>query len=316
MSEPTNSVLSTRVDQAAKIMKVDPKIVWERLAILGIDKDDESLILLESDMTQEGDARRVFVELHSVERVGDANPIGVPIVRFKAGWAILKGKCKDVQGETGYGYSNEGLNPNLKSILDAMKTPAQMSDSELLKQYTPTASSNIIDELKQRSNDRAFIVFDETKGNDAVDVETSLKLLRIARRQETPATYKVGTKLCRVHRLGEFPMVFVEECPIHADVLLVEDYCEKCMESFEGISYDDRVLIRVAKNIGAIDVSNLAKIHELLENVKAKGSDFLMGIPAVQMTYDELKSEGRLPNLRRKFSASRSGKSDPFFQKF
>jgi len=99
---------------------------------------------------------------------------------------------------------------DLKSILDAMKTPAQMSDAELLKQYSPTASSNIIDELKQRSNDRAFIVFDEAKGNDVVDVETSLKLLRIARRQETPATYKVGTKLCRVHRLGEFPMVFVE----------------------------------------------------------------------------------------------------------
>lgn len=302
MSNPT---LSTRVDQSAKIMKVDPKVVWEKLAILGIDNDDESLTLLDSEMTQEGDARRVFVETAPI----------IPIVRFKAGWAIMKGKADAKPTSlTAADYNANGS--DLKQILDAMKTPAQMSDGELLKQYSPTASSNIIDELKQRSNDRAFIVFDEAKGNDTVDVETSLKLLRIARRQETPATYKVGAKLCRVHRLGEFPMVFVEECPIHPDVLLVEDYCEKCLESFEGISYDDRVLIRVAKNINAIDVSNLAKIHELLENVKSNGSEYLLSIPVVQLTYSELKAEGRLPNLRRKFSASRNGKADPFFQKF
>jgi hypothetical protein len=307
MSNPTNSVLSTRVDQAAKIMKVDPKIVWERLAILGIDKDDESLILLESDMTQEGDARRIFVEVNGVERVGDVNPISVPIVRFKAGWAILKGKSAAA-------VSADGQSSDLKSILDAMKTPSQMSDKELLDRYNPNASSDICDELERRSHERPFIVFDESKGENSIDTEATLNLLRIARRQDTPSTYKVGNgKISRVHSVGEFPMVFIEECPIHSDVILAEDYCERCMESWAGISYDDRVIVRVAKDINAIDVSTIAKAYELIVRLRKEGAKFLLEIPALQLHYEELKTDNKLPVLRRRFSSSPNRMSDPFY---
>jgi len=321
MSNPTNSVLSTRVDQAAKVMKVDPKIVWERLAILGIDKDDESLMLLESDLTQEGDARRVFVEVNGVERIGDDNPISIPIVRFKAGWSILKGKAKSADDVA------SRINPDasLEAILNAMKAPSQMKDEELLKKYGQNASTEIIDELNRRCNGRAFIVFSSVAQGIAqaadsctdccIDIEATIKLLRIARRQETPSTYKLGEKIVRVYRLGEFPMSYVEECPIYSDIVLAADYCERCMESWDGISYEDRIVTRVAKDMGAIDVSSLAKVHELITKLKAEGSKFLLSIPAVALRYEELKEDNKLPNLRRKFSSSR-GKSDPFYQKF
>lgn len=310
MSNPTNSPsenvkkLESRVEQASKIMKIKPEETWAILDSMGISHDDEGLALLNADTTQEGDARAYFCEgaghLKSGQQI-------VPIVRFKAGWSLLKGKAESKSVEA------QVAPAGFEAILQAMKTPAQMSDQELLSKYGPDASSETIDELKRRSHDRGFIVFDGSN----IDTDTSLKLLRIARRQETPATYKIEgrSNLSRVYRLGEFPMTFVEECPIHADIILVENYCEKCMESWEGISYDDRVLVRVAKNMGAIDVSSIQKVHELVTRLKTEGAKFLLSIPAVELQYSELQAEDKLPNLRRKFSSNRNGKSDPFFVK-
>jgi hypothetical protein len=296
------SKLESRVNQAAKVMKVEPSVVWTKLVQLGIEKDDQDAIaLLEADTTQEGDARRIFVE----SSVGGT----IPIVRFKAGWQVLRGKA-----EAKLEPKTEGN--TVEAILNAIKSPNQMADKELLDRYNPDSSSDICEELERRSHDRPFIVFDETKGENAIDVVATLNLLRVSRRQDTPSTYKASNgKIARVYRVGEFPMSFIEECPVHPDVILVEDYCERCMDSWAGISNEDRVIVRVAKDMNAIDVSTIAKVNELLNRLKKEGAKFLLEIPAVQLHYDELQVENKLPILRRRFSSSPNRLSDPFYIK-
>jgi len=297
--------LKERAERAAKVMHIPIETLWMYLSHIGIEQDHEDgLALLEADTTQEGDARRIMVE---EGRVG--------IARFKAGWAVLKGKTENAKTtDTG------------SQILSLLKTAEHMSDKELIEQYGPDCTSNIVEELKRRSNDRSFIIFLD---NEKVDVDNSLKLLRTARRQEIPSTYSIqtpnGNTVVKTYRVGEFPMLFLEECPFHKDTLLVNGYCEECRCNWENISYDSRVMIRVALDTGHIKIDNMS-YHNLGNLIMSFGSSTSASggvhlgtsmYPFCRADYrqefDDLKQENRLPVLRRKLS--NDTKSDVYVQR-
>lgn len=292
MSSNTNPTsLQARVDQAAKVMGITPDAAWQLLGELGIEKDSpDALSLLEAETTTEGDARRYFVD-----------PGKVKIARFKAGWSILKGKGSDASPK----------DASIGDLIKSMRTPAQMSDEELLNAYGPDCPATVCDELQKRSQGRAFIVFDGEK----VNVAGSSILLKMSRTRETPADYPVNGKTVRTFRVGEFPMLWIEECPIHRDVVLANGYCEKCGQDWSVVPNDDRVAVRVAVNMAAVGADTLADIAKIVAGVQEKGSAYVLGIGKVRLEYDELAEEHELPVLRHRFSSRHNGKACPFYSR-
>jgi hypothetical protein len=274
-TNPTSSSLETlksRVDEAAEIMRIKPARVVSLLAELGVDQDEAGVTLLAAETTKEEDAKPIFVDKG-----------GVPVAKFRLGWAILKGETKATAAKS-----------------ETSKRPVtQWSDEDVVAMYGPDAQITIIAEMKKRGDDRRFIVFNKD-GN--VDVETTVTLLRLSRRQAIPDTYQVKGELVRVYRVGEFPMVKFEECPLHGEVLLVDGYCDKCKMSWTKVSDDTRVLVRVAK----------MAIPTFADDVEKRLS-LIFSAGQVKMLYDELRQDGKLPILTRRTSSSRNGSADPFF---
>lgn len=297
--------LSERISSAARVMGVKDDVVRKSLEEIGIclvepDTDGDGLALLEAETTMEKDAEPFFLSM------------GVKISRFKAGWAILKGR--------GAKITETRDSDTISDLVKSFKPLSQYSDKELLSQYGPDCSSEIVDQLKKRSYDRPFVIYLED--GLTMDEVNTLEMLRLSRRQETKTTHVVNKKLengsytnrpVRVYQAGEFPCLWLEESPIHSNVILVDGYCDKCQISWKKVKDKDRVIVRVAAMVNALSM-HLSAIHDLATRIIAEDSaEFILNIPAVKMLYQELEENGRLPVLRKRPSTSSSGVKDPFF---
>ena len=288
----SNTPIQSRVDQAATAMGITADQVWALLGQLGIEKESpDALALLEADTTQEGDARAVFV---------DKGP--VKVARFKMGWKILKGQTSAATAEVAAG------NGSLGSLIELLKPAGKMSTEELLAKYGPNCPSDILEELKKRTSGRPVVVFDGL----TIVMPVTLTLIEISRTRETPPTFKTNGKDYRTYRIGEFPQTFVEECPIHGEVILAGGYCEKCMQDWSKVDNDTRVAVRVAVDMRAVGAENLGQTSWIFDKAAA-GAANILKIAGVQLRYDELAEEQKLPILKRKLSSQRSGRADPFF---
>jgi hypothetical protein len=296
----SGEILNQRVAKAAEAMKVTEGAVWSMLGKIGIERDDvDALSIIEADTT---DFRRMLQLLGN-----DLVPEGVKPARLELGFAILKGpgaakpKADDVASV-------------LREHVAQLRPVSQYKDRELVERYGPDATTDVVDELRKRSSDRPFVVFQE--GSESVDVDNSVLMLRIARQQETKSSHVLttpeGNKAVRLYRVGEFPSFWVEESPIHPDIILVDGYCEKCGDTWKEISMFDRIIVRIAKDAGFVG-SSKADVAALIERVRTEGAKHLLKIPGVKLRYDELVKEDDLPLLRRKIGASRSGAKDPLF---
>lgn len=144
MSSAHVSSLQDRISQAAKVMKITEDQLWEHLSDLGINqKDDDALALLEAETTREGDARKVFCE--------NAVAPYVPVARFLAGWAILKGRNYQVGVDMA-----SGPDKSVVTIIESLRPINSLKDKELIEKYGPDASTEIYDELNRR--DRKSVV--------------------------------------------------------------------------------------------------------------------------------------------------------------
>jgi len=279
----SKEVIKIRVKKASEILCISEEKIKTNLENLGIYYDDISLQILDSDSTKESDARQIFIEKNPADKIA--------IPRFNAAWKILKGKdpFKEVE---------EKLPKNI----------GQYSDEQLLKQYGKDCFPKIEEELRSRCKDRPIIIFKNTK-TEKIDVESSLKLLRIARRQNTPTTFKVETEVTgeikRVYRVGEFPLEYFFECPFHDNVLLVEGYCEECANTWDTSEEDKMILVRMIEQEN--DISDLDK-----KSLAINSFDKLKNLfPKIAMKYEELKEKDELKSLKRHVSSTSNG-SDPF----
>jgi len=291
MANPPVSPLECRVSKAAEVMKITEEAVYQALSELGVDKEDEDAIsLLEADTTREADAKEAFKSTK------------VKPARFSAGWQVLKGRVKK---------ENIILEDN-SSLLEALKPVGRMSDKELLEKYGPESSSEIIDELLKRSNGRPFVIY--KSDNETIDLERTLEHLRIARRRETSPVCIVDGEEVRVYTVNQFPMTYVEECPFHAGTILTNGYCDKCHNTWEGISDEVRVAANVALVRGMVSTGNLMDIATLIVRLRQHGIDELKKVPSFSRIYSEMQEDGTLPKLRKRISVSRNGKLDPLNQ--
>lgn len=308
MSTVCHTTLQDRITKASEVMKITEEQLWQYLSKIGICKDDaDALSLLEAETTREGDARNSFCDTYNTSK----GEVPVPVVRFLAGWAILKGKAKGAE-------SNKEVSSNAE-LIACLRPIAQYSDTELLEKYDIDASSEIIDELDRRSQSRPFIVYDVNKEN--IDIENTLRMLKVARRKETKQKHVLPNgKPVLLYCAGQFPMLFVEESPIHPGVILTDGYCDECGQNWSGISLEDRIIVRVAVMAEAIETTK-ASINKLINQIRigdgdhvSPGTESLLDIPDVKFLYDELKENGQLPVLRKRASSSQDGSHrDPCF---
>jgi len=288
-ASPEANVLTKRVEEASKVMKITEDAVWTGLAQIGIEKGDaDALALLDAETTTEKDAQGATV-------FG-----GVPVVRFKAGWAALKGQKADAK-------------PADPRPLKLGKV-AEWTDQDLIAAYGVDCDSRIADELDRRAKAQPFVIFNE---DGTVCASATGELLRSARRltrdQRMPETYLVEGSLRRVCRAGEFPQNWMEECPLHADTTLVNGYCDKCQLHWTKVPMEARVVARLAVGMGEVkkgmtSAERAAFVLDLEEN----GAASLLRVPAIRLKHDEAKENNQLPILRRRVSKDSRGK-DPFY---
>jgi len=286
-----SALLDARISKSFEALspilsKKDPEILRDMVKQLGITDDDVGMKILD-EMTTFEDFKRVLVSPGVL--LTSAEP------RMKVAFAYL-------QGIDPFAREKPTAPGSLAEAYLMNRPIGQWSDEELIKKYGKECPADIENELASRTKNRPCIIFND---DGAVNVEVSLKLVRMARRQDTPKTFAVNGEVRIVYATGEFPLDIFYECPVHSSVLLVDGYCEEC-----GTVWDDpagnrnkNAFIRLIPKQGL----DPARIQELA--VKSL-PELAKLYPKIWRQYQELKEEDNLPSLKRHISKTKSG--DPF----
>lgn len=279
--------LKQRIKQAAEVLGVESSIIVNCLNRVGIKETEMGLKILESESTQSSDAYPEFY---------DINKMAFPMPTFKVAWEFLKGNNP---------FSKETVKEVLPERLE------NWSDTQLLEHYNNHCNPDIEDRLKKLSNNRPFIVF---SSGETIDVETSLKLLRLARRQSTPSTFDVGGELKSVYSVGEFPLEYVFESPFNPGSILTDGYCEKTGITFKTDDLEVLSFLRLIhemEHLSSLELRGIVSVDVLTSEGKLGQLKGLF--PKVTKRFNELKEENKLPSLKMKLS-KRPGSADPFRQ--
>jgi hypothetical protein len=266
-------------------------IILEKLQLLGIYSDADSYDLLMSEDCKEGDFRKIFCEEGSDK---------IPIPRFRKIWGILKEGSTLNKQVVNYDPSTYAFN--------ILKPIGQYSDEELLKRYGPDRSdSDTEEELRKRSKDRNFIVFND-KG--IINTVLTLKFLRESRRRDIPKVFNDGIKTYILYKVGEFPQEVYDICPVTGNILF-EDYSEKIGIKWK-IPLDAKQFVWIMSDQG-IEINPII-VNLLTSTYNEKGIDGLKDLyPNIGIIYEDLKIEGKLPSLK---SKNKITKQDPFGKRY
>lgn len=303
MSTHTKSIsawektFNERVSAFAEAIKVDEKVVREKLASFGADgKDEQSLTIIDSE---------------------EFLPIRELFEAFSDAGLTSRGSLRiGVKQLRGSGWSPEtSSEPNLATafnrFVESHRPKSDLSDDELISRYTED-DTEVAEILRKRTHGRPCIVFNV---DGSVNNDLSLKLIRIAKKQTTPAQYVADSGIAyRVLRAGTFPVKPVDESPVCPGVSLIDGYCPDSETNWTGIPLDCRILARlyILSQMGG-RLTNREMKH--LAKDAALGVDlFRKEYPSVALRYDELRETGKLPDLKISPNAeSETGKVDTAF---
>jgi hypothetical protein len=298
--------LSQKVAEAADSISNIPHIedsvafIQDCLAKLGIYDEEDHEILTSSDCT-EGDARCVFCE---------GEPPVLPVPRFKRVWRILKGADRNSGSNmetlvklgnmlNGFDADHDHFDPN---HFPKRKPVGQWKDEELLLGYSLDTPQDVLDALSKRAHGRAFIIFSD-EANSIVDMKSTLHVLRLARRQETPNTYLTDNGVRRLWNVGDFPSVVQTECPLHRGTILFGGYCDSCKKSWSDVKYETMQFARLVADSGE-GPDKPKDIKSFMEDLKTESLDSLgSDYPSAYEDMEAMKVDGTpLPNLRKRMS--------------
>jgi rubrerythrin len=291
---------------ALDIAQYCQEIIWTRLAQMGVYKDDTSHDILMAATTKEGTARRHFCENGEPQ---------IPEVRFAAIWAILKSGNEEEKSDDLIDYAalQKGMNDMGTAVAEHLKANrpiGQWSDEELLRQYDPNCQPAIVDELRKRSKDRPFVIFsNEQEG--IVDVAASSRMLKEARKRQTPTIYKMADALKTLYKAGEFPSIVYYECPLHPDVLLLEGFCDQCGHTWEAVPDEARQFARLVMEDGDAP-SRGPSLRQFINDARQGVDTVAQDYPQTKVRFDNLKAEDKLPSLKRRTATAESTVADPF----
>jgi hypothetical protein len=288
------SVLTQRIAEAAKVLNPDSPSEAEKLIVQTLqycDCDPESP---NAEHLIHYVGLDTFVE--KMEEDGTEGP------RHRMMWDILLGR-------TLHGTPAPQAESETSQIVKVLKDksnrpPGQWKDEELLEDYNQDCDPEIERALKQKAGEAPIIVFsNEEEG--VVDVQASLKHLRLSRRRERmPETARVNGKIKRLYRVGEFPSLVMYQCPFHPDVILFDGYCDKDDVDWSEVGYEAMQFARLVCEADEQPTKRrdvLAFVEAATEGVETLKADY----PKIGLEFDRLGREDDLPNLKQRHSGSR-----------
>jgi len=295
------SVLTPRIAEAAKILNSKSPAKAEKLIVDTLKKCD-------CDPADDASENLIhYIGLDNFlqemgEVLGDVE--GVPEKpRHRMMWDILLGQ--DLYGTS----APKPEQSEIAQILKDQRPVGQWKDQELLDAYNQDCDPEVEATLKKKASGAPIVVFvNEDEG--VVDVEASLKCLRMSRRRDRmPDMMRFDGKLKRLYRVGEFPSLVVYQCPFHPDVILFDGYCDRDDADWSAVSYEAKQFARLVyeadeqprRHRGVL--SFIAVAEDGVEALKAE-------YPKIGLEFDELRREDDLPSLKQRHSGAK-GTQDP-----
>lgn len=296
--------------EPSKILGKSSTQLREVLLKIGIENNSEGQRLLKAKTTSEeylaGVLRDAFKD--------------IPELKILAAASALKGKNpfedeEDKSVDKAAQVMTEAATLVVKSN-ESNRKPAQMKDKELLEIYVDERDYEIEQELHKRAKFRRFVVLEPGKyepGEEIIDIEKSLDLLKKARRMEIPQMASFDGKVLQVHRITELNPEDrkTELCPICSKGLF-QGYCQDCGLDFGGIGMDERAYIRLVTDKEAFDPKSFSD-RRAVHASALKGLDSLRQTwPSVSPEFEDLKLTNSLPQVVVMKPVLSEKKMDPF----
>ncbi|MBD3261064.1 MAG: hypothetical protein GF334_05180 [Candidatus Altiarchaeales archaeon] len=312
MSAP-NPTIVARAEKAAEILNINPEEVLEMLKDIGIDNSDFGLKILNAGTTNEGDICAVLIK-----DVKEGNLC----LREKAAAAILKGRDPFAVEEKKAESKSESTNSVVETLVKTIqgnRPIQQWKDRELLETYDTDRDPEMEQELHRRAKAQPFIILKENgttnPGDEPIDIEESLDLLKAARRgRKNPTIYPVGEVVKNVFMVTELNMDdrITELCPL-CNEALYRGYCAHCELKFSGMDDDTRAYLRLVSESEKFNLNSFSDRRAVWASAVKGLDDLRMTWPGLSKKFDELKLTNELPRLRIIQNLPRSQKADPFY---
>ena len=296
-----STALTARVVKVSAVLSVPEDQIFKALDDEGISNDASGLTVLDSSTTTVDDLVWILSQCAS----------NVKPLKMKAAAALLKEQ--DSREAVAPAPKAEPFTEALKSI----RPIQQWNDRELLEKFAQDRDPEIEQELHKRSSGRNFVVLLTGKnepGKEAVDIENSLELLKVARKRVTPSFLPMGENgvVSPIYPILSLNLNdrMVEICPLCGETLF-KGYCQKCNANFAGIADDERAYVKLVAQSDNY-VGGISDRKAIMASASKGLEDLRLTWPSISPTFDELKITGNLPKLRLISSRPNSVK-DPFF---
>lgn len=280
--EPWQEQLNLRISKFAEALELPIAEVKSVLRELGVKEEKESsLTILDDDtLLTMGDLFEKFVD----SKMTDKPTLRMAVTALRAKSNAPVDRTILLSSDTPAGISE---------IVNALKSKDQWTNQELLAAYGEE-DPDIASILSKRSHGRAFIIFNN---DGTVNLMESLKLLNIAKRQQTPDTHLVNGALCRVYRAGKYPAKALEECPFCPGKTLVDGYCAETDTDWNGISHDCRVLAAIQFRI--VEKGRQLTTDQYQSIIAERNFDAMCKkFKKAALAYNDLKEQDQLPKLK------------------
>ena len=226
-----NMSFNDKINQCAKIIGVSPEQVKKIFA------DEEQFSLITGNLS-ESDIADMLVASIKLPKSESAIVFGI---KAKAAAKIL------VVGDVQQPVDNTQINVSIPAIINSIKPMANWSDREILCAYIADQSDELEAQLMVRSKGRRFVVTNPSD-SDTIDVETTLTMLKRARKDDMPEYYRTGDgTVVYMYRINDLSRKSRTRhvCPVCGGILF-DDHCAKCDISFAGLTKEQRQFVYVA----------------------------------------------------------------------
>lgn len=285
---PTQSELDSRISAFADALNCKEETVRKALAeVVELDRSDQALSIFDDEeLLTFGDLAKHFVQP------------GLCKV------AVLRLAMKHLRGQTELKKPNGQSSDGIAELAEAVSSMAKSnrpienwSDRELLEQYGE-GNLKVCKELSDRAHARHCIVYtDSTEAS--LDMDSSLQLLKLARKQPTPEKWRVNGQLRTVRRPGSFLARTLEESPFYRGIALAMGYCSQSDTDWKGIDHETRVLVRL--HVDKVETTGLSKreMKRICSDAHGMSADeFISEYSEAQLMYEELEAQDKLPKLK------------------
>jgi hypothetical protein len=208
----------------------------------------------------------------------------------------------------------EGGTEEKKDVVTEKKAGG-MTVQQLLEHYDPRDADNHVGKrLTTLAKSQRCVIFNS---DSSVNVGASEKLIaEIRDGYPERETFPVDGRPMKIYRVGERPQELADENPLYPGRLLRPNGdCDQTNRSWEGVSYEVRVLLYLAvTKTNELRIDSVGKAQDEMDRAIATNvMQFLPSrYPKASLLFDELKSRSELPSLKLPKGNQDGRPQDPF----